>query len=290
MKKEALETTVLKILRNREMYGYQLHKHLTAKDVKIQISNLYRLLSRMEKDKLLRSEWQKGEIGPRKKVYVLTSFGKKELNRVLKEAVETIKDFYRDYLEQFPPQQGVFNEMEKLIDDKVKDQNAVVIVHERFSGMSEWLTANLCNKLENGKVYLIKPSSIEMKLKRNNLVVLDGTYDDIPLKGNFATSLRVADIPTEVDLKSAVVEFHRILKDDGVLLIATPRVLLGEEGPLSIGSFIELVEHDSSQKIGEEYLVLLLETYFHEVKMTAIAHLKLFIACGKRLLKAVKPI
>lgn len=164
------------------------------------------------------------------------------------------------------------------------------MVPERFSGMSEWLTANLCNKLESGKVYLIKPSSIEMNLKRNNLVVLDGTYDDIPLKGNFATSLIVADVPTKVDPKSAMVEFHRILKDDGVLLIATPRVLLSKEGPLSIGSFIELAEHDSSQKIREEYLVPLLETYFHEVKMTSIIHLKLFVACGKRPLEAVKRI
>lgn len=75
---------ILTILAREEMYGYQIIHNVT------QISGgtlewsegmLYPVLHRMEKEKLIQSQWRMVENGRRRKYYGLTENGRKELEQ-----------------------------------------------------------------------------------------------------------------------------------------------------------------------------------------------------------------
>lgn len=79
-------TTVLLILsqlRSQE-YGYSLAQKLEEKKVPIEAGTLYPLLRRLEKQKLLKSEWDTSESRPRK-FYILSDEGKEVYRRLKKE-------------------------------------------------------------------------------------------------------------------------------------------------------------------------------------------------------------
>lgn len=79
-------TTVLLILsqlRSQE-YGYSLAQKLEEKKVPIEAGTLYPLLRRLEKQKLLKSEWDTSESRPRR-FYILSDEGKEVYRRLKKE-------------------------------------------------------------------------------------------------------------------------------------------------------------------------------------------------------------
>lgn len=79
-------TTVLLVLsqlRSQE-YGYSLAQKLEEKKVPIEAGTLYPLLRRLEKQKLLKSEWDTSESRPRR-FYILSDEGKEVYRRLKKE-------------------------------------------------------------------------------------------------------------------------------------------------------------------------------------------------------------
>ena len=73
---------LLSILAHRENYGYAILQAVReASDGEIDWSEgmLYPVLHRLEKEKLIRSEWRKAESGRRRKYYRLSAAGKKSL-------------------------------------------------------------------------------------------------------------------------------------------------------------------------------------------------------------------
>ncbi len=77
-----LELLVLAALRDEPGHGYEVAQRLLAKSsgaFDVQEGSLYPALHRMEKAKLLSSRWVKGEGGPRRRVYRLTTRGEREL-------------------------------------------------------------------------------------------------------------------------------------------------------------------------------------------------------------------
>lgn len=73
---------ILNMLAERPMYGYQIAKELKRRSdgyFAFKEGTLYPALHGMEKDGLLRSEWQVVEKGPSRKYYYLTEEGKKVL-------------------------------------------------------------------------------------------------------------------------------------------------------------------------------------------------------------------
>ena len=74
LKRGTLILSVLSQLSKPE-YGYSLAQKLEEKDMPIDAGTLYPLLRRLEKQKLLSSEWDTSESRPRK-FYVLNDDGK----------------------------------------------------------------------------------------------------------------------------------------------------------------------------------------------------------------------
>lgn len=73
---------LMSILAHRENYGYaiiQAVREASGGDIEWSEGMLYPVLHRLEKEKLIRSEWRKTEAGRRRKYYRLSATGKKSL-------------------------------------------------------------------------------------------------------------------------------------------------------------------------------------------------------------------
>lgn len=79
-------TLVLSVLSQLHIpeYGYSLVQKLEEKNAAIEAGTLYPLLRRLEKQKLLKSEWDTTESRPRK-FYVLSDEGKEVYSRLKSE-------------------------------------------------------------------------------------------------------------------------------------------------------------------------------------------------------------
>ena len=82
LRKSSSRVLILSLLAERPMYGYQIAKELRQRSkgyFAFKEGTLYPALHRMEKDGLLRGDWQVVEKGPSRKYYHLTEEGKKVL-------------------------------------------------------------------------------------------------------------------------------------------------------------------------------------------------------------------
>jgi PadR family transcriptional regulator, regulatory protein PadR len=100
-----VEPSVLLLLRERPMHGYELLESLpdlVGQDARVDVGNLYRVLRALEEEEIVRSEWSAELPGPAKRTYELTEAGRRLLDRwaeALQEAQEVIASFLRRYEE-----------------------------------------------------------------------------------------------------------------------------------------------------------------------------------------------
>ena len=77
-----LEACLLQLLCQGTGHGYVLVKQLQQFGIStdaLNISTLYRTLRHMEKEGCLESEWEEGGPGPKRRIYLISEKGKKEL-------------------------------------------------------------------------------------------------------------------------------------------------------------------------------------------------------------------
>jgi DNA-binding PadR family transcriptional regulator len=282
MKTEDLKRIILKMLGGREFYGYEVHKKLASQNVRLEISRLYRILNEMLKDKLLESRWEKSRLGPKKRVYRLGEKGRKKLDEILQDAIRTIHAFYEEYLLNLPAEVSVFDSVCRHLSRELRGQGNIAYVTPSYSVMHARMICNLQNRDPQGKIYLVKPRSVPVDPCRDNLTLLEGTYENIPLKNGYIDLLVVMDTPQKHLLETALREWCRVLRADGKLAILIPAVFVQEyEDPLTIGNFIEKYEHDT-MKIGEhpdgKYLRPMLKDFFQKIEDKKIVHMALFLA------------
>lgn len=82
-----IEISILCFLYEKKCHGYGIMDRLIALDVidgEINISTIYRILQRLEKEEAVISEWEESDQGPKKKVYSITSMGKMQLKEWIK--------------------------------------------------------------------------------------------------------------------------------------------------------------------------------------------------------------
>lgn len=70
-------------------YGYSLIQQLSAQGLEIEEGTLYPLLRRLEQQGLLKSEWDVGEVRPRK-YYRISPLGREVLSAIKQEWFETV--------------------------------------------------------------------------------------------------------------------------------------------------------------------------------------------------------
>lgn len=80
VKKGTLSFIVLKALRDKELYGYELIEHIKTKtQIEIAEGTLYPLMNRLKKAELATSNWIEQKSGIPRKYYQLTEEGKETL-------------------------------------------------------------------------------------------------------------------------------------------------------------------------------------------------------------------
>jgi len=249
MKTDDIQKSILRIFRGGELYGYDIHKKLSTMKVDIDLSRLYRILNDMKKEELLESRWEKSKSGPRKRMYRVTEGGKGKLREILLEAIEVVHSFYGEYLMSLAPEDNPLLEIIGLMTESFQGNENIAYITTKPFGVNEVIISIILKKITEGKLYLVKPRSLEVSLELDNLYILGGTYEDIPLKNDFVDLIIVIDLPTEELLKDAVEEWKRILVPKGRLAILTPTVLVKDfEAPLSIGDYVEKYEHEIIEK------------------------------------------
>ncbi len=98
-----LEACLLMLLSGGTGHGYALMEQLAQfgfSPEEFNMSTLYRTLRHMEKEGCLRSGWEDGGPGPRRRVYMISEKGKKELDlriRMMKARKDRIDQLIGDY-------------------------------------------------------------------------------------------------------------------------------------------------------------------------------------------------
>lgn len=282
MRTEDLKKIVLRMFGSREFYGYEVHKKLASEKIEVGISRLYRVLTEMLRDGLLEGRWEKGQLGPRKRVYRIGEKGKKEREKLLLDAIETVHGFYSEYLLNLPAETDVLKSMCKLLSSNVDRKGEIAYNSPQYSVMHEKVLHCLHDEMPQAKIYFTKPASLAVGLNFDNLCFLNGTYDSIPLRSGFADLEIVVGVPEKDSLQKSLKEWHRVLKQSGTLAIVTPTVLLRKyEDPLSLGSFIEKYEHEALEKgeyVEAEPFKALLQKFFQKIEEKQIVHMTIFLA------------
>jgi len=279
---EDLKKIILRIFGTREFYGYEVHKELASEKVEVGLSRLYGVLTEMLRDGLLEGRWEKGRLGPRKKVYRIGEKGKKEREKLLLDAIETVHRFYSEYQLTLPAQTNVLTSVCKLLSSNVDKRGEIAYISPSYSVMHERQLHNLHVEVPEAKIYFVKPASLAVDLNFDNLGFLSGTYDNIPLRSGFVDLEIIVGVPEKDSLKKSLTEWYRVLKQSGTLAIITPTVLIRKyKDPLSISDFLEKYEHEASEK-GEymeaEPLRALLQKFFDKVEEKQIVHMTIFLA------------
>jgi PadR family transcriptional regulator PadR len=277
LRTEDLKKVILKLFSHKEFYGYEVHKVLASEGVELEISRLYRVLNDMRKEGLLESSWETSRLGPRKRMYRLGEKGRVAFNDIFVDAIKTVHTFYGTYLLGLIPKINVFEEIYRLLTNELKENEIIVFITKGFTPMHEMIVQHLHSKLPRGKIVLVKPGSLIVDVILDNLLLLDGFHNDIPLKTDYADHMIVINLPTNEHLELALKEWHRVLKPNGKLAILTPSILLEKyDDPLTIGDFIEKHEHETIEK-GEHIDKIILKEqvkhYFKNIEEKSLVHM-----------------
>lgn len=85
LRKGFLAFCVLKVCSSDPKYTSDIIKQLRSAELVVVEGTIYPLLSRLQKDGLLRHEWQESEQGPPRKYYLTTQFGEEVAKSVQKK-------------------------------------------------------------------------------------------------------------------------------------------------------------------------------------------------------------
>jgi PadR family transcriptional regulator PadR len=282
MRTDELKKIILKTFRRGEFYGYDIHKRLDQDRIEIERSRLYRVLNEMDREGLLSSRWEKSTIGPRKKMYIIGKEGVKKLREIHLEAIQTVHDFYGDYLINLYPKIRVFDYIFNWLTKGFKGDENVAYLVTNNSPMHEMVIRSLSQRIPQGRIYLIASKNLTRELKNESGVLLKGGYDNIPLRDRFLDMIICISLPKIDILKGALDELSRVLNDDGKMGVITPTILLQEhEDPLTIGDYIEKYEHEVIERgehLKKEHLQTLMKSKFKKIKEKELVHLTLLLA------------
>lgn len=85
LRKGFLAYCVLKVCADKAVYTSDIIRRLSEAELVVVEGTIYPLLSRLQKDGLLRHEWQESEQGPPRKYYKATAFGEEVIQHIAKK-------------------------------------------------------------------------------------------------------------------------------------------------------------------------------------------------------------
>ncbi len=281
MRKNEIKTAILRMLKNNKLHGYEIHKILNSKGVKIDVSRLYKLLNEMQASNIVESQWENSSVGPKKRVYQLSVKGERELHKILLNAIRIVHQFYNDYMMNLPPKLNVLNKICEHITRHLNERGRIAYLTLRYSKIQEKFVQILLDKLTQGMLYLVKPTSVKMDLDHKRLSFLDGDYNNLPLKDDFLDLLVILGTPQNEFLDTSLIEWNRVV-GRGVVALILPSVFIKKiSDQMTIGDFIERHEYltsDRSNFVEYEHLKELLRKFFPKVIKKEFVHMTVILA------------
>jgi DNA-binding PadR family transcriptional regulator len=269
------------MFRRGEFYGYDIHKKLGQNNVKVELSRLYRVLNEMESESLLNSRWANSTSGPNKKMYSVGEEGKKELRKILLQAIETVHDFYGDYLISLYPEIRVFDEMFDWFTQGLKGDERIAYLVTNNSPLNETVFRNLTQRIPQGKFHIIATPNVTRQSNFDSRTPMKGAYNDIPFKDGFFDMVYVIGLPPWAIMEEALTELYRTLKENGKVGFLTPSVLLQDlANPITIGDYIEKHEHEDIEQgehLDKELLTKIINEKFRETKEKELVHITMLM-------------
>jgi DNA-binding PadR family transcriptional regulator len=285
MRTPELKSTILRMAGKGEFYGYEIHKELEQSKIKIGIGRLYSVLAEMKNEGLLKDRWEKSQSGPKRRVYQIGGKGRKEREKILMDAIRTVHDFYSEYLFSLPPEHSAFNIISTVLTKNLSNASIIGYAATKFSGPLRKIIGQLRKRVPAGKVYAISHQTNGLDLEFEDVLVLEGTFEDLPMKNDFLDLLVVTGNIKSNCLKSCLYEWQRVLSKDGILAIVTPTATINSyEDPLEIGEFIEQREHprlESEGSLSAEILQNAMSSYFRVIEEKRVVHITLILGTGK---------
>jgi PadR family transcriptional regulator PadR len=277
-----LRLTILKIVKEKEIYGYDIQKKLASEGTNIEIGRLYRVLGKMLQDGLLEVRWEKSSLGPQKKLYKLGKGGKEELDQVFMNAIIAVHRAYGEYLLSLPPEKDVFQAFSEAIVQGKTGKCNFALVAEASSPMYHRLLSGIRTKLPDSRIFVVKPKLTSLKIELEDTTIVEGNLVNVPLRDKFVDLLLATNMPTNENMENASREWRRVIKDSGRVAFLSPIVLFGrDKDPLTIGDFMEQWEHQiyENREPGEgEILLNTLRENFQKITEKNIVHMRLILA------------
>ena len=101
----SIQAELLLLLGQKPTHGYELIQRLNESDFKsgeADAATVYRNLRRMDKDGLIKSQWEVGESGPGRRLYKLTTLGEESLKlwaKYIAQQKEKLENFLQAYFQ-----------------------------------------------------------------------------------------------------------------------------------------------------------------------------------------------
>ena len=277
-----LRNTILDLFSRNDMYGYQVINKIEIDGEKIEPPRIYVILKELFNEGLLQDRWERSGTGPSRRIYSLSEKGRAVLEANLLQSISVVRKKYVEYLMGLHPQIDMSGDITNRLVDGIEGNKKIGVFTNHDDIMTKEMVSKIQRKIPEGRVYLIKPRSVEIITNYENVDILSGSYEDIPLKDDFVDILVLNDLPEEEQVRAAIQEWHRVLSPGGALGIVTPTVLVKDRAdPISIGDYIARLEHGvqgKSNYIDEEYLKKELRSYFRDVEGHSIVDLSLISA------------
>jgi DNA-binding PadR family transcriptional regulator len=284
MRTPELKNTILRMTGKSEFYGYEIHKQLEQRNIKIGIGRLYSVLAEMKDEGLLKDRWEKSQSGPKRRIYQIGRKGFKERENILMEAIRTVHDFYTEYLIDLPPENSVFNIISNILTKGLSKKSNIGYAASRFSGPIRSIISQLRNNVQDGSVYVIADKTNRLDLGIEGVLVVEGTFEDLPMKDKFLDLLIVTGNIKSDCLARCLSEWRRVLSDDGILAIVAPTATISIfKDPLEIGEFIEQREHprlESDDSLSSEIIQSEMTRFFKRVEEKRVVHITLLLGTG----------
>ena len=282
MRTDELKKVILKMFGGSELYGYDVNRRLALQGVDVELSRLYRVLNEMKKDGLLNDRWERSHHGPRKKMYSVSEKGEEELNKILLEAIGTVHRFYGEYLMSLYPEINVFGDVLGLLAEGLEGHEKIAYLTSKYLGSHELIVSRLKEMIPDGKIYIVKPDSLDISVNLENVYIQNGSYDDIPFKNGFVDRLILIDLPNKDAIEDSAREWQRVVHEKGMLSIFTPTILIQkQDDPLTIGDFVEKHEHEIIEKgehVDRGLLLSTLGNLFQKVVEREAVHMSIISA------------
>jgi hypothetical protein len=260
------------------------YKTLATLGESVQLAYLYKTLKEMCEEGLLESRVPVKERGVRRRLYRLTSRGRKELGMIFSEATELIHDFYETYVSRLSP--AFFLDRFRMMMMEVYGgrESVALLTSERLTTVHREILEGICKRKGGRRTYLIKPPRVKVDVEFPTLTVLDGTFDDLPLKDGSLDAMVVVDVQDASRLRASCREFRRVLKRGGIMCGCAPFLGWGGEAePLELGEFLKKMKYLSTGRPyhNKEAIRKALSETFDSVDIAGMSFLTAFVAARK---------